>query len=98
DLVVIGVAAVVVVSVAVVGYRPFLVVCFNEDKAALLGLRPALTNLLMLALIATAVVAAYQTVGTLLVAGLLIAPPATASLVARRVPVIMALATALGIF
>jgi ABC-type Mn2+/Zn2+ transport system permease subunit len=96
DLVAAAVAAVVVVSLATVCYRPFLVLCFNGDKALLLGLRPGLANLVMLGLIAVAVVTSYQAVGTLLVSGLLIAPPATASLLARRVPVIMALAALLG--
>jgi ABC-type Mn2+/Zn2+ transport system permease subunit len=96
DLVVATAAAAIVVTLATVWYRPFLVLCFNRDKAALLGLRPGATNLMMLGLIAVAVVTSYQAVGTLLVSGLLIAPPATASLIARRVPVIMALAALLG--
>jgi ABC-type Mn2+/Zn2+ transport system permease subunit len=44
-----------------------------------------------------AVVTSFRTVGTLLVFGLLVAPPATASLVARRVPVMMAVAAAIGV-
>lgn len=89
-------AAVVVVGGCAAAYRAFLVLCFNRDKAALLGMRPGLTHLLMLALIALAVVASYQAVGTLLVSGLLIAPPAAASLLARRVPVIMVSAALIG--
>lgn len=90
-------AAVVIVVACVVLYRPFLVLCLNEDKAALFGMRPGATNLAMLGLIALAVVASFQAVGTLLVSGLLIAPPAAASLVTRRVPVLMAVAALLGV-
>jgi ABC-type Mn2+/Zn2+ transport system permease subunit len=97
DLWIEAIAAAVVVAGGVVLYRPFLVLCFNEQKAALYGLRPAATNLAMLGLIALAVVASYRAVGTLLVSGLLIAPAATASLVTRRVPALMALAVALGV-
>jgi ABC-type Mn2+/Zn2+ transport system permease subunit len=97
DLWIEGIATLVVVVGGVLLYRPFLVLCFNEDKAALYGLRPGPTNLAMLGLIALAVVASYRAVGTLLVSALLIAPPATASLVTRRVPALMALAVALGI-
>jgi len=47
-------------------------------------------------LLATAIVVSFQAIGTLLVFGLLIGPPATASLLVRRVPLIMATAVALG--
>jgi zinc/manganese transport system permease protein len=42
------------------------------------------------------VVSSFQAVGALLVFGLLIAPPATAVLIARRVPTVMVVAAALG--
>ena len=38
----------------------------------------------MLGMVAMTVVVSFQTVGTLLVFGMLVAPPATAALVARR--------------
>jgi ABC-type Mn2+/Zn2+ transport system permease subunit len=41
-------------------------------------------------------VASFQAIGTLLVFGLLIGPPATAGLVVRRVPLVMLTAVALG--
>lgn len=78
-------------------YRPFLVLSFNEGKAELLGLRPGLAHFAMLALVTLALVGSFRTVGTLLAVGLLIAPPATASLLARRVPTMMATAVAVGI-
>lgn len=77
-------------------FRAFLVLCFNEDKAALLGLRPALAHAAMLTLVAVAVVSSFRAVGALLVFGLLIAPPATASLIVRRVPAMMLTAVAVG--
>ncbi len=97
DLVVTGVAAVLVVAATVVGYRAFLALAYSEDTAAALGLRPALVHLAMLALVGVAVVASFRTVGTLLVFALLVAPPATASLVARRVPVMMAVGVGVGV-
>ena len=90
-----GAAAVVVVAV-VVGYRAFLAVAFNADKAASLGLHPRLAHLALLALVAVAVVASFRAVGTLLVFGLLVAPPATASLLVRRVPLVMVVAVLVG--
>jgi len=89
-----GVAVVVVVSTIL--YRPFLALTFNEEKAATLGLRPGLAHFALLALLATAIVASFQAIGTLLVFGLLIGPPATAGLLVRRVPLVMLTAVALG--
>lgn len=97
DLVVQGVVAAVAVGGVVLFYRPLLVLSFNEQKAATLGLRPRLANLVMMGLITMAVVASFPAVGALLVFGLLIAPPATAVLVARRVPTVMVTAAVLGV-
>ena len=82
---------------SIVLYRAFLVLSFNEQKAALLGLRPRLAHFAMLALITLAIVGSFQTVGTLLVFGLLIGPPATAALLVRSVPAIMTVASLIGV-
>jgi len=91
-----AVAAAVVVAVTVLGYRAFLALSFNEVKAGSLGLRPGLTHLALLALIAVAIVSSFRAVGTLLVFGLLVGPPATAALLVRRVWLTMLVAIALG--
>jgi ABC-type Mn2+/Zn2+ transport system permease subunit len=88
-------AAVVLVASAVL-YRPFLALTFNRQKAQTLGMRPGLAQFAMLVLLATSIVASFQAIGTLLVFGLLVAPPATAALFVHRVPAIMALAVVLG--
>ena len=90
-------AAALAVGACVVLFRPFLALAFNDDKAALLGLRPRLANIVLLGLVAVAVVSSFRSVGTLLVFGLLIAPPATASLLVRRVPPMMVTASAVGV-
>jgi ABC-type Mn2+/Zn2+ transport system permease subunit len=89
-------AAVVVVVVSVLGYRAFLALSFNEAKAGSLGLRPGLTHLMLLTLIAVAIVSSFRAVGTLLVFGLLVGPPATAALLVRRVWLCMLASVALG--
>lgn len=91
-----SVAAVGVLVVVVLGYRAFLALSFHEGKARVLGLRPGLTHVALLALITVAVISSYRSVGTLLVVGLLVAPPATASLVVRRVPVVMVVSCAIA--
>lgn len=89
-------ALVVVLALVLALYRPLLVLSFDERTAALLGLRPGATHLVMMALVALAVVASFRTVGTLMTFGLLVAPPATAALLVRRVWLIMVVAVALG--
>jgi ABC-type Mn2+/Zn2+ transport system permease subunit len=91
-----AVAAAVVVAVIVLGHRPFLALTFNRDKAATLGMRPALAQAALLALLAVSIVASFQAIGTLLVFGLLVGPPATASLLVRRVPLMMVVSVAVG--
>lgn len=88
--------AALVVATCVVGYRAFLVLAFNEAKAASLGLHPTVAHLAMLVLIALAIVSSFQAVGTLLVFGLVVAPPATALLLVRRVWLAMVAAVGLG--
>jgi ABC-type Mn2+/Zn2+ transport system permease subunit len=97
DLKVLAVGLALTLVVALVFYRPFLALSFNEDKAELLGMHPRLARAAMLGLVTLAVVIAFKTVGTLLVFGLLIAPPATAALVTRRVPTMMLVAVIFGI-
>jgi ABC-type Mn2+/Zn2+ transport system permease subunit len=92
-----SIAAVVTLVAVIAFHRLFLALSFNFDKAATLGMRPRLAHIAMLTLIAIAIVASFRTVGTLLVFGLLIAPPATAALLVRRVPTMMATACLIGV-
>ena len=92
-----SIAAVVTLVAVIAFHRLFLALSFNFDKAATLGMRPRLAHIAMLTLIAIAIVASFRTVGTLLVFGLLIAPPATAALLVRRVPSMMATACLIGV-
>lgn len=89
-------AAAAVLVVSALGYRAFLALSFNEAKAGSLGLRPGLTHLVLLGLIALAIVSSFQAVGTLLVFGLLVGPPATATLLVRRVWLCMVVSVVLG--
>lgn len=92
-----SVAAIITLVAVIMLHRVFLALSFNPEKAASLGMRPRLAHIAMLTLIALAIVASFRTVGTLLVFGLLIAPPATAALLVRRVPAMMITASLIGI-
>ena len=98
DVWMLGVIAAVATSATLLLYRPFLVLSFNDHKARLLGMKPRLAHGAMLGLIMLTIVGSFQTVGTLLVFGLLVGPPATAALLVRRVPYMMMTAALIGVF
>ena len=91
-----GIAAVISVGGVIVFYRAFLVMTFDHAQAQVLGLRPRLAHGVLLVLLAISIIASFEAVGNLLVFAFLIAPPATAVLLVRRVPRIMAAAAAVG--
>ena len=98
DIAFLGGAGLLTVAATVLLYRNFLVLTFNDQKAALFGLRPHVTHALLLTLLTLAIIGSFQTIGTLLVFGLLVGPPATAALVVRRVPAMMITAALIGSF
>jgi ABC-type Mn2+/Zn2+ transport system permease subunit len=73
-------------------YRPFVLVAFDRRRAASLGVRVGAIELALMVVLAVAVVVGFRVVGSLLVLGLLIAPPAAAALLTRRIPAMMLLA------
>ncbi len=96
DIAVLAVIATVTIGTTMALFRHFLVLSFNEQKAALFGLHPRAAHAVMLGLITLTIVGSFQTVGTLLVFGLLVGPPATAALLVRRVPTMMVTAALIG--
>jgi ABC-type Mn2+/Zn2+ transport system permease subunit len=92
-----GIVALVITVIGLVaGHRSFLALAVNRDKAETLGLRPGLAHAALLTLLAVSVVSSFRVVGTLLVFGFLVAPPASAVLIVRRIPVAMAVAVLFG--
>lgn len=97
DIRVLVVVVAVTLVVSALLYRHFLVLAFNEQKAELFGFRPRIAHAALLGLITLGIVGSFQTVGTLLVLGLLVGPPATAALIVRRVPIMMVTAAIIGV-
>lgn len=91
-----GLAAGVLVAVALL-YRELLLASFDPVLAHTLGRRPRRVMLALLVLLALTIVVSLQTVGVGLVAALLVTPGATASLLTRRLPAMMAVAAAIGV-
>ncbi len=98
DLVTQAILALIVIIAATFLYRPLLALSFNSEKAQLWGLQPRRTHAALLVLIAAAVIGSYQSVGTLLVFGLLVGPPATAALLSRTVPRMMITSVVISLF
>jgi len=96
DLLVQGVATVAVLAVGLSFGRPFMLLCFDPDLAQVMGFSARLHHTLMLVLIAGTVIVSFQTVGTLLVFGMLLAPAGVGALLARRVGVMMLIAAVTG--
>ncbi len=90
------VATSITLVAVVVFYRALLVGTFDERQAAVLGLHPRLAHIGLLVLLSVAIVSSFATVGNLLVFAFLIAPPATATLFATRVPTVIAAASVIG--
>jgi ABC-type Mn2+/Zn2+ transport system permease subunit len=92
-----AILTVIIVAAATILYRPLLALSFNREKAELWGMKPNRTHAALMVMIAAAVIGSYQSVGTLLVFGLLVGPPATAALLARTVPQMMMIAVGVGV-
>ncbi|MBI2858106.1 MAG: metal ABC transporter permease [Chloroflexi bacterium] len=96
-LVVQFIATIVIVAVSLLCARPFLLLSFDPEQAQVAGFSSRLYHNVMLLMIAATVIVSFQTVGTLLVFGMLIAPAGAAALLARQVKVMMAWAVFFGI-
>jgi manganese/iron transport system permease protein len=96
DLWITGILAVIVLAVIIIFYKPFLVVLFDPVLATSLKLPADSLQALLLLLLALTIVFSMQTVGVGLVTAMLITPAATASLLTRRLPSMMAMAALIG--
>jgi ABC-type Mn2+/Zn2+ transport system permease subunit len=96
DLAVQTVVTGAVAAVAFVCARPFLLLCFDPEQAQVSGFSARRYHSLMLLLVATIVVVSFQSVGTLLVFGMLLAPAASGALLASRLGSMMAIGIVIG--
>jgi ABC-type Mn2+/Zn2+ transport system permease subunit len=91
------VATLIILVTAMVCARPFLLLSFDPEQAQVAGFSSRLYHNVMLFMIAITVIVSFQTVGTLLVFGLLIAPAGAGALLARQIKSMMAWAIVFGI-
>ena len=85
-----------IIIAVLLAYKPFLLVSFDPVLAKTLRLNVGFYRTLMIVLLSVTIVISMQTVGVGLVAAMLVTPAATAFLLTRRLPVMMAIASALG--
>jgi len=78
-------------AVVAFNYRRFVMVAFDARRAASLGVPVARTELVLMLVLSVAVVIGFRVVGSLLVLGMLVAPPAAAALLTRHLPSMMGL-------
>ncbi len=90
-----GFGALVLVLV-VAFYKEFLVISFDPVLAQILRINDQRFRYMLLIMLAVTVVTALQTVGVGLMVAMLVTPAATASLLTRRLPVMMLVAATIG--
>jgi manganese/iron transport system permease protein len=96
DLWLMGGLAALVILLVVAFYKEFLVLSFDPVLAVTLRLPVTFLKNLLLVLIAVVIVTSLQAVGVTLVLAMLVTPAASAYLLTRRLPAMMALGAAQG--
>lgn len=79
-------------------YKELLVLTFDPTLAVVLRLPATFLRYLLLTLIALTVIVSLQTVGISLMLAMLVTPAAAAQLLTRRLPSMMAVGAAIGVF
>ena len=96
DLAFTAAATAAVLGLVALLYRPFLVLSFDRQRAAALGMPVDRLHMVMLVVVTLAVVIGFRVVGALLVLGMLMAPPAAAALLTKRLPSMMVVSAAIA--
>jgi manganese/iron transport system permease protein len=97
DLMLTAITGILILAVVFLFYKQFLVISFDPVLAATLRWPAELIRNGLLILLALTIVVSMQTVGVGLVAAMLVTPPATAYLLTRRLPAMMAISALIGI-
>ncbi len=85
------------VALVAVLYKELKLSAFDPELAAALGLAPGAVHLLLMASVSMTTLTAFDAVGSILVVGLMIGPPATAFLLVESLGAMLFLSGALGV-
>lgn len=96
DLLITAIFGLIILIVLFALYKEFVVISFDPTHAASLRLPAEPLRLVLLVLIAITVVVSLQTIGATLMTAMIITPAATASLLSKRLPRMMLIASLIG--
>lgn len=100
DIGVIWIGGALILGVLIALWRPLLAATVNADLAEAEGMRPDVTRIIFMLLLASVIAIAMKIVGVLLITALLIIPPATARRVSgtpEQMALVAAVAGAIGV-
>lgn len=92
-----GITLLVITSVIGLFYKQFKLCAFDPTLAAAIGIPVALFHYLLMGLVSMATVSSFESVGAILVVGLLIIPASTAYLLTDRLGVMIGLSVGVGV-
>lgn len=96
DVLVVAVTGLVLMTVAFLLHKEFVLVTLDREMARAAGLPVFALDLALYVMVAVAIVISIQTIGNILVLALLITPAAAARLLTDRLPMMMLLAPVIG--
>lgn len=92
-----GFTLIVIVTVIALFYKQFKLCAFDPALAAAIGIPVAIFHYLLMGLVSMATVSSFESVGAILVVGLLIIPASTAYLLTDRLGMMIMLSVATGV-
>ena len=92
----VGFALLLCVGFVAAFYKQFKLCSFDPAMAAAVGIPVALFHYLLMGLVSVSTVASFESVGAILVVGMLVVPPATAYLLTDRLSRMIALSVLIG--
>ncbi|WP_027085970.1 metal ABC transporter permease [Cohnella panacarvi] len=92
----IGLALLLCVILITAFYKQFKICSFDPAMAAAVGIPVALFHYLLMGLVSVSTVASFESVGAILVVGMLVVPPATAYLLTERLSRMILISIVLG--
>ncbi|MDH4471212.1 MAG: metal ABC transporter permease [Fluviicola sp.] len=88
---------ILVLTVIVFAFRPLTVWAFNSDFGKLLGMKTGRWQLLMMSLVSIHAVFSFESVGAIMVVGMLVLPASAAYLISNKLSVVLFLSATIGI-
>lgn len=88
---------ILVLALIVVAFRPLTIWAFNSDFGKLLGMKTGRWQLVMMSLVSIHAVFSFESVGAIMVVGMLVLPASAAYLISNKLAVVLVLSATIGI-